>query len=445
MSIPVVTAVGDPRWEAELTAGLSREAPTVQVVRRCVDLADLLASAAAGLARAAILSGDLRRLDREALSRLDLAGVAVVGLVRSGDDAAEQRLRQIGVGQVLPQDARPEDVSVAVCAAVDALTRPPAGDPGLQWGGPGATVPAVPSKSVDPGESRSQPGEASVPAGRVVAVWGPAGAPGRTTIAVNLAAELATPDRPTLLIDADTYGGVVAQLLGLLDESPGIAAACRLANHSDVDPTRLADIAIEVRPGLSVLTGITRADRWLEIRPAALEVVLEAARRLSSYVVVDCGFCLEQDEELSYDTVAPRRNAATLVALAAADVVVAVAAADPVGLARYARALPDCAAIACAAPLTVVNRLRPEVTGPGDPRREVTASLRRYAGVDAVHVVPDDRRSLDTAMASGRTLAEAAPRSAAREAVRALAASISGEPGASRRHRRLASARRRAR
>ena len=53
----------------------------VVVVRRCVDLADLLAAASAGTARAVILSADLRRLDRDALARLATAGVAVIGLV----------------------------------------------------------------------------------------------------------------------------------------------------------------------------------------------------------------------------------------------------------------------------------------------------------------------------------------------------------------------------
>src|SRR3954447_4820088 len=53
--------------------------------------------------------------------------------------------------------------------------------------------------------------------GRVVAVWGPTGAPGRSTVAVALASELAQLGVSALLVDADVYGGVVAQLLGLLD------------------------------------------------------------------------------------------------------------------------------------------------------------------------------------------------------------------------------------
>ena len=68
------------------------------------------------------------------------------------------------------------------------------------------------------------------PPGMVIAVWGPTGAPGRTTVAVTLAVEAALLGVETLLVDADTYGGSVAQALGLLDEAPGLAAAARAAN-----------------------------------------------------------------------------------------------------------------------------------------------------------------------------------------------------------------------
>jgi hypothetical protein len=77
----------------DLVAALERRPVGVTVVRRCVDLADLLAAAASGTARAALLSADLRRLDREALARLAAAGVAVVGLYPPGDETSERRLR----------------------------------------------------------------------------------------------------------------------------------------------------------------------------------------------------------------------------------------------------------------------------------------------------------------------------------------------------------------
>ena len=89
-----------------------------------------------------------------------------------------------------------------------------------------------------------------------MAVWGPTGAPGRTTVAVTVAAELAASGVATLLADADVYGGVVAQVLGFLDEAPGLAAAARLANNGQLDVAALAGAAPHAAPQLRVVTRI---------------------------------------------------------------------------------------------------------------------------------------------------------------------------------------------
>ena len=434
-AVPVLTAVSDARWEAALVAALERGELGVAVVRRCVDLADLLATASTGSARAALLSADLRRLDREALSRLAVAGVAVVGLVPPGDEDAERRLRQLGVLHVLPSYSTPEQLVDAVVRAVAAWGPPTPGElAGL--GDPRGALPELPRQPELQGPLAAGPGS-----GQVVAVWGPTGAPGRTTLAVGVASELAALGRSTLLVDADVYGGVVAQLLGLLDEAPGLAAACRLANAGALDLAALAELARAVTPALRVLTGISRADRWPELRPAALEVVLEQARSLADVTVVDCGFCLEQDEELAYDTSAPRRNGATLAALELADTVLAVGSADPVGLQRLVRGLGELRdAVPGAQPVVVVNRLRASAV-PGDSQAEVRAALERYAGVTDLRLVPLDVGGVDRAVAAGRTLAEASPGSPARSALAALAASLVGAPAPTRATRRLLSRR----
>lgn len=47
MRIPVLTALGGASWEADVIAGLEATGE-VSVVRRCVDVVELLAMAAAG-------------------------------------------------------------------------------------------------------------------------------------------------------------------------------------------------------------------------------------------------------------------------------------------------------------------------------------------------------------------------------------------------------------
>jgi MinD-like ATPase involved in chromosome partitioning or flagellar assembly len=346
-------------------------------------------------------------------------------------------LRQLGVRHVLAADAGPALISAEVANAVAEGVVTGGGEPmTLGYAEPRSALPDVPMPSIEPA---GHPAASDNACGIVVAVWGPTGAPGRTTVAVTLATEAARLGCSSLLADADCYGGVVAQVLGLLDESPGLAAAVRQANAGNLDERALAMLARVVAPNLRVLTGIARAERWPELRPAGLTEVYAVARRLNQLTVVDCGFGLEQDEELSYDTTAPRRNGSTLATLADAEHVVAVGAADPVGLQRLVRglaelaqALPDCR------PQVVVNRVR---KGPinGDAQEEIRQALARYAGIDGVVFVPYHLTSLDKALAGGHSLGEVAPDSPVRRALMPLAERYAqaspSRAGGRRRHR----------
>lgn len=428
MSPQVITAIADPRREADLVAELSTGQYDVDIVRRCVDVADLLAATAAGLARVVIVSAELQRLDRDVLTRLAVSGVAVVGLASPGDDEATRRLRLLGIRDVLPSDASAADVATAVTAAVSARTELRSHD----FADPASALP-VPRAGERGAPAQDDPRSL----GRQFAVWGPAGAPGRSTITLGLGAEFATLGLNVLLVDADPYGGVVAQLLGLLDEAPGLAAACRLANNGSLDDAALTELVTSVGPRLHVLTGIARAERWPELRPAALESVLQLARDRYDVVVVDCGFCLERDEEISFDVAAPRRNGATLTAIATADTVIAVASADPVGLQRLVRAMSDLAdVVPGVAPVAIVNRVRAAVVG-GDPETQILDALQRYAGLTNVHFVPLDTDAFDKALAAGRTLPEVAPTSPAGKAIHSIAASLVGAPAPGRRRFQL--------
>lgn len=422
MAVPVLTAVTGAQWESDLVSSLERSSLGLDVVRRCVDLPDLLATAASGQARAVLLSADLRRLDREAVARLLSAGVAVVGVVTPGDHEGEERLYRLGIGTVVPADASTDQLAQAVARTIEMTGR--ASDLSQQdfvMSNPVAQMPSLP-----PAEDMHQPYEQATGTGQLVAVWGPTGAPGRTSVAVTIATELSLFGVPTLLADADVYGGVVAQILGLLDEAPGLAAACRSANNGSLDLPQLARHAREVLPRLRVLTGIQRADRWPELRTSALEQVWEHARQLAAATIVDCGFCLEQDEEISFDTAAPRRNGATLATLEQANTIVAVGSADPIGLQRLIRGIGDIReAVPTAVIRVIANQVRRGPVG-GDPESQVRDALLRYAGISDVTCVPYDRAAFDAALAQGRTLAEVAPSSPARAPLRQFAAQLMG-------------------
>jgi MinD-like ATPase involved in chromosome partitioning or flagellar assembly len=388
-------AVHGPR--ESLVAAAVGAAPGLIVARRCADLTEALAAARAGIGSVVLVS-DQAPLHRGVVADFAAAGVAVVGVPSSPDVA--DRLRGLGIDQIIPTDADAAMVLAAVSAAVSASSS--------------SALPADP-----PGET---PEQVPLERGVIIAVWGPTGAPGRTTVAVSMAYDLAL-DEPALLVDVDTYGGAVAQALGLLDEAPGIAALARASLHGSLSRDTVSRHALQVAPGLRVLSGVTRADRWTELSPSALEPVWELLRTQAAVTVVDCGFGLERDEELQYDTHAPQRNGATLSALAAADVVVAVGSAEPLGIQRLVHSLGELDAVVPAETtprLVVVNRVRASVAGQR-PREAIADALRRYSAVEEVWTVGWDPRACDAAVLAGRALGERAPRSAARRGIQAVA------------------------
>ena len=503
MTEPLITAIA-PRWEADLAGALARSR-SVHVARRCADVAELLGVAAAGLGRVAVVSSDLRRLDRSVIDTLRGHAVEVLGVHPPDDAAAARTLRRWGLRVVLPADATPAELDVALVELLDGsrperatpapsmgrrgdgtekasapdhpqagqaragkearapgagATEDAGGTAGHRWdrgGGSrgadspdagflvdavrGGREPETEGEQVEhkggvhgdgEGEHAEHKGDVhdggehgEQRRGEVIVVWGPGGSPGRTTVAVNLAAELGDPLTPVVLVDADTYGASVGQHLAILDEVPGIAAAARLADQGSLDRSTLADLAPEARPGMRVLTGLPRADRWPELRDPALADVLETCRELARWTVVDVAANLEQDEELSFDTLAPRRNGAALTALDAADKVVVVGAGDPVGLQRLVRGL-DLLAQRSSSPRTVVvTRVRAGSVG-RDPGRRIAEALDRFAGVPRIELIPEDQESLDTALLHGQALAESRPKSPARLAIAALAETVAG-------------------
>lgn len=262
------------------------------------------------------------------------------------------------------------------------------------------------------------------PRGQVIAVWGPSGAPGRTTLAIGIASELAALGHRVALADVDTHGASVAPTLGLLDEAPGFAAACRLAGSDTLTGEELERVS-ETYVGASnfrVLTGIAAPRRWPELSAERVAGVIARCREWVDYTVIDTASSLENDEEISSDLFAPRRNGATVAALREADRVVAVGSADPVGMSRFLRAHVELLEASGTPRVDVVmNRVRASAIGLG-PAAQVRQTLARFGGIDDPVLVPHDQNALDGAVLSGRTLLDVSPRSGARRAIADLVA-----------------------
>src|SRR5690606_16570723 len=133
-----------------------------------------------------LLSIDLPGLDTDVVHRLVEARVTPIGIAAADDAYAVSRFDALGVGTRTPVSGldRLDDL---VVTAEDLPDTPEELGPLL------------------PGSETTQAGR-----GRIVTVWGPTGAPGRSTVAMGFACEAAAAGTPTLLIDADTYGGAAA-------------------------------------------------------------------------------------------------------------------------------------------------------------------------------------------------------------------------------------------
>jgi Flp pilus assembly CpaE family ATPase len=436
-----VSAADGAPWEASLLAELGRSngVEGITVVRRCVDLVELLAVAGSGQAVAALVDAHLRRLDADAVDRLAASAVAVIGVTAPDAHGDLERLQDAGIRFFVPSNAAAAVFAAVIQAAVDersvagALAAENAfSDPAFATGSPpgdqpfAATAGPLPGNGSEVGASPGPVEPAGSRRGKVIAVWGPTGAPGRTTTAATLADEIARLGQQSLLVDADVYGGVAAAMFGLLDESPGLVAACRQAQSRRLDVEGLASLCWQVSTNLRVLTGIARADRWPELRSTALETVLAVARASADYTVVDVGFALETDEELSFDTLAPRRNGATLTVLGESDLILAVGSADPIGIQRLVRGLGELRTAVPDTPVWIVlNRVRRSAV-PGKPEVELNAALQRFVGQSCAALLPYDLVGLDRAAIAGQTLAEAVPASPLRHAVTELAVALCG-------------------
>lgn len=418
MSIPVITL--GPVASAYVP-GLEQLRGPVTVVRRCDELSELMAVCQTGLVRAAILTPGSAELTASLVERLRFAGVAVVALSESSDPM-QGRLEGI---EYVDVSADPTVLAAAVTRAVEHFESGEQPGRGSRAYGDPLDLPMA--AEPPPVDTADRPGE-----GRIIAVWGPQGAPGRTTVAINLAAELASSGTSVLLVDADTYGASIGAALGLLDESAGLAQACRIADQGGFTHAALSRVSVSVAikgARLRVLTGITRPDRWPEVRPAALAQVLEAARNLAEVTVVDCGFCLEADEELSFDTLAPRRNGATLRCLEVADRVIAVAAADAIGVPRMVKALVELAdAVPTATPQVVFNKVRSAAVGRA-PESQLREAWERFGPSTSIAAfLPADHAATDQALLAGTALLETAATSPLRLAIAELAEVRLSEP-----------------
>jgi hypothetical protein len=229
-----------------------------------------------------------------------------------------------------------------------------------------------------------------VSAGQIIAVWGPAGAPGRSTLALCLVATLARRDRRVMVVDADSYAPSLTPMLGLHETQSGVQSLSRHARLETVEAKALEACAVHYPlggRGFSVVTGLNSPAQYVDCGSLAWSLALTTLRQAGHTLVVDLAAPLLQ---LPGEVIGgPMRNALTLATLDVADRVLAVANPTPLSILRLSRDWPRLSELADAALLDACLN-----NAPANDQRSIDDSLHalwQFTGNDETTVLPRDR------------------------------------------------------
>ncbi len=299
----LAVGLGDPERERALLPALSESGEFV-VAERCLAADQLLACLERGQVDVALVASGLHRLNGSALDELAHARIPLVLL-------ASPSCLQPGKetpGVTLPLDADDEAVRRALLAVVRG-ERPRTDPPKSKRDQPLPEPPRTPS---------SPPSAFSV-----IALASGHGSPGRTTVALSLAAALGAV-APTVLVDADLAGPSLAAHLDA-DPTRNLYMIAHAEPETERDWNRV--LAQETQPLTSrsphgvVLCGVPKPEMRVGLSAGFLERLTAELGRRYRHVVLDVGADLLGSESALHRT-----------ALRLSQQVLLVASADLVGL-----------------------------------------------------------------------------------------------------------------
>jgi MinD-like ATPase involved in chromosome partitioning or flagellar assembly len=224
----------------------------------------------------------------------------------------------------------------------------------------------------------------------VIVVTSPHGSTGKTTVAINIALELAAEKARVLLIDGDIQGPAVANHFVLTQQPAGLQAALRIASQQRFDLEQLERLSFQFQKStLRIMPGSQNFPSQ-PVDQGAVANLLETARSGYEFTVVDLG-------SLSGDgggTQAELTN--TIISLADRKIVVCLA--DPIGIFRLLGTENLIAATSQPVDL-VMNRVRNSVIA--SARREIAITLQRLSALEPKAYLPDDPQHIDQAVRTG--------------------------------------------
>jgi MinD-like ATPase involved in chromosome partitioning or flagellar assembly len=225
------------------------------------------------------------------------------------------------------------------------------------------------------------------PEPQIIAVTSPHGSTGKTTVAINIALELAAEKFRVLIIDADLDGPSVANYLCLSELPAGLVAPIRIASQNRFDQAQLERLSIQIpKSSITLLPGVI-SDQSLEPTSQSIVAILEIAKASFDFVLVGLG-PLKPSQEFDL----------TREVVRASDQIVVVALADPIGIFRLLRFETNLLSLT-ERPMLVINRLRNTVIS--QAKTEIKTTLAGLSEIEAAAFLPDDQASVDQATRLG--------------------------------------------
>jgi MinD-like ATPase involved in chromosome partitioning or flagellar assembly len=315
-------------------------------------------------------------LDARLVQELRRRGRQILGVYDPNEPTGKERLLELGVDDVI-EDGAPAEEFVRKIGRILPST-------------PKLTSSSTPTVTLDADHELAAGADQtglSGPAqpvhhlrGRVCAVGGPPGGCGASEVAVELARAGRRRGDTSLLVDADEVAPSLAQRLGL-PPIPNIRTAIDALFHG---AGRLYEALLPVAGGgFELLAGLANPADWPHVRPLEVAEVVAELRSLREHVIVNVGAHAEDLPRLG----GADRYGVTRELLGAADVVIGVGVATPVGVARLISWIAEVVVLAPGAPVhLVVNKVPASRFVRGEVESEI---LRNYAPA-SLHLLPVD-------------------------------------------------------
>ncbi|MDB5350318.1 MAG: CobQ/CobB/MinD/ParA nucleotide binding domain protein [Planctomycetota bacterium] len=241
--------------------------------------------------------------------------------------------------------------------------------------------------------------------GRLIAVLGPNGGSGSSTLAVNIAASLAKEHKRVGLLDLKLESG---DLAALLDVRPTFTLADICQNAARLDRVMFEKSLIKHESGVNLLAAPQNLVEVAHIRPEGVGLAVTLSRIGFPVVVVDLDHSFREEQ---------------LLVLRQADVVLLVFRLDFTSLRNVRRTLEHLETLGVPR-----EKVRLVVNRHGQYQEVPRAKAEEALGMKIGHFVPEDAKTVNRANNQGVPVVLASPSAKVSRALAQLAKSVGGDP-----------------